>query len=364
VARSPGPEASCLERWRRAFRAGLVLRWFVVLALPATLVALFVWCGGWLSTRLSAPRIVDAFEAMTTPHPGFRRNHAKGICVTGYFDSNGNGQSLSRASVFARGRYPFVGRLSMPGSDPGADDGMGAVRSFALRIALPHGEDWRLAMNSVPIFAVRTPQALFEQLTADRRDPQTGRADPAKMRAFLDSHPEARAFGQFLAEHPPSSSYGNAAYYGISTFGTIDAQGVHRFVRWEVAPDNPYRPVDEREARDPDFLSYDLLMQLGNGPLRWHLMLNVALPGDTLDDSTRQWTASPRRPRIDAGTLVVDRAQTQIDGPCRDVAFDPTILPDGIAPSADPLLAARSSTYRVSFDRRTQEEAAVHTNGH
>jgi catalase len=338
--------------------AGLALRWFGVIALPAALAALFVWCGGWLSSRLSAPRIINAFEATTTPHPGFRRNHAKGICVVGQFDSNGAGQALSRASVFAPGSYPLVGRFSMPGSDPGAEDRMGEVRSFALRIALPHDEDWRLAMNSAPIFAVRTPQALFEQLTADARDPHTGRVDAAKMQAFFDGHPEARAFRRYLDQHPPSSGFDNAAYYGISAFRTTDAQDVQRFVRWDVVPDHPYQPVAARQQRDPDFLAYDLRMQLAHGPLRWHLMLEVALPGDPLDDSTRQWVSSPRRMRIDAGTIVIERARTQIDGPCRDVVFDPTILPDGIAPSDDPLLAARASTYRVSFDRRLQEEAA------
>jgi catalase len=348
----------------RAQRFDRALRWSVVFAVPATIAALFVWCAGWFSPRLSAPRIVDAFEATTTPHPGFRRNHAKGMCVTGYFESNGQGERVSRASAFARGRYPVVGRLSIPGADPRENDSMGGVRSFALRIALPHGEDWRLAMNSVPVFAVRTPQALFEQLKADARDPRTGRPDPAKMQAFLDSHPEVRAFNRFVDQHPPSSRYDNATYYGISAFRMTDAHDVRRFVRWEVVPDNPYRPADAQARSDPDFLFYGLMTQLANSPLRWHLMLNIAMPGDTIDDSTRQWVKTPLRPRIDVGTLVIDRAQTQVDGPCRDIVFDPTILPDGIAPSSDPLLAARSATYRVSFERRAREEASAGTNGH
>jgi len=348
----------------RAQRFDLALRWSVVVALPTTIAALFVWCGGWLSPRLSAPRIVDAFEATTTPHPGFRRNHAKGMCVSGYFESNGQGELVSRASAFVQGRYPVVGRLSIPGTDPRESDNKGAVRSFALRIALPHGEDWRLAMNSVPIFAVRTPQALFEQLKADARDPHTGHPDPEKMQAFLAGHPEVRAFDRFVEQHPPSSRYDNATYYGISAFRMTDVHGVRRFVRWEVVPDNPYLPADAQERRDPDFLSYGLMAQLAKGPLRWHLMLNVAMPGDTIDDSTREWVKTSSRPRIDVGTFVIDRARTQVDGLCRDIVFDPTMLPDGIAPSSDPLLAARSATYRESYERRTREEAIAGMKGH
>lgn len=338
-------------------------RWAVVFAGPALLVLAFGWCAGWFSSRLSAPRIVNAFEAMTSPHPGFRRNHAKGICVTGHFDSNGAGLAASRASAFEAGRYAVVGRLSFPGADPGQDDRHGMVRSLALRIALPRGEEWRLAMNSTPIFPVRTPQALFEQLQAQARDPRTGRADPAKMAAFEGMHPEVRAFHQWIDAHPPSSRFDNARYFGISAFRTVDASGAKHYVRWDVVPENPYRTVDERTQRDPDYLGHALVTQLAQGPVRWHLMLEVALPDDPTDDSTRQWSDTPQRKRIDAGTLVIEHAQTQIDGPCRDVTFDPTILPDGIAPSSDPLLAARSSAYRVSYDRRLAEESSARPGG-
>jgi catalase len=101
--------------------------------------------------------------------------------------------------------------------------------------------------------------------------------------------------------------------------------------------------------------------------LRWHLILTVAQPADPIDDATMQWPDD--RQHIDAGTLVIDHTTSQEDGTCRDVNFDPTILPAGIKPSNDPLLAARSAAYAVSYQRRTREEAlhpAIHeaqTNG-
>jgi catalase len=84
-------------------------------------------------------------------------------------------------------------------------------------------------------------------------------------------------------------------------------------------------------------------------------VLTVAAPGDPIDDATKQWPAN--REQVDAGTLVIERASSQEDGACRDVNFDPTILPAGIEPSNDPLLAARSAAYALSFKRRTREEA-------
>ncbi len=58
-----------------------------------------------------------------------------------------------------------------------------------------------------------------------------------------------------------------------------------------------------------------------------------------------------------AGTITVVRSEDQAQGPCRDVNFDPTVLPAGLATGDDPFPAARSATYAVSFNRRTAEEA-------
>lgn len=42
-------------------------------------------------------------------------------------------------------------------------------------------------------------------------------------------------------------------------------------------------------------------------------------------------------------------------GNCRDIDFDPLVLPDGIGPSDDPLLRARPAAYSRSFTRRAGE---------
>src|SRR6266702_2742367 len=125
--------------------------------------------GSLLGAQPSANQIVDGFEAVSGKHPGFRRNHAKGVCVTGYFDSNGNAAPLSRAGVFAAGKSQVVGRLSIGGGNPAQADGASNVRSLALRIVTPGGGEWRTAMNSAPIFPVRSPEALVEMLTASRQ---------------------------------------------------------------------------------------------------------------------------------------------------------------------------------------------------
>lgn len=91
------------------------------------------------------------------------------------------------------------------------------------------------------------------------------------------------------------------------------------------------------------------------------MVATLAAPGDPTNDATRAWPAD--RPMVTLGTLVVDQAEDEANGPCRDYNYDPLILPSGISGSDDPLLAARSAAYAVSFDRRTAEARHYPRNG-
>lgn len=319
----------------------------------------FAYAAGWLTPgRLTTYRIVNAFQRDNGVHPGYRRNHAKGLCVEGYFDSNGSGATLSRAQVFAAGRTPVIGRFAIPGGNPSAPDASLPVRSLALMFTQHDGEQWRTGMNSTPVFAVRTPEQFYQQLVAAQPDPQTGKPDPARLKAFYASHQETQPFMQWVKAHPASSGLANAAYYSINAFRFIDASGQEHAVRWSVEPETPYAPLDAQTKSNPDFLASGFDEQLQHGDVRWHLILTVANAGDPTSNATLQWPSD--RQRIDAGTLVIDHAGPQAEGACRDVNFDPTVLPDGIRTSDDPLLAARSAAYAVSYQRRTREEA-LHT---
>lgn len=319
--------------------------------------AAFAWTAGWLTPkRLTAPHIVNTFESNYGVHAGYRRNHAKGLCVEGWFDSNGNGAQVSRAAVFAPGRTPVIGRFAIPGSNPSAPDANTPVRSMALLFQLQDGEQWRTGMNSTPVFIVRTPKQFYSQLVASKPDPSTGKPDPAKLDAFFQANPETLPFRNWVKAHPPSSSFANTAFYSINAFVATDAAGHTHAIRWQTVPETAYAPLSPTQKADPNFLADDLNARLDAGPLRWRLVLTVAAPGDPTNDATRQWPAD--REQIDAGTLVLQRAEPQSNGMCRDVNYDPTILPNGLTPSDDPLLAARSAAYSVSFNRRTREEAA------
>jgi catalase len=316
----------------------------------------FAYVAGALTPqRLTSNRVIDTFENNGGVHAGYRRNHAKGVCFAGYFEGNGQASRLSRAQVFGHVRTPVTGRFAIPGTNPAAADASAPVRSMALQFRSANGEQWRTAMNNTPVFIVNNAKGFYEQLVASRPDPSTGKPDPAKLAAFFAAHPETQPFRKWVASHPPSTSFANAAYYSIDAFRTVDGSGASHDVRWSMVPESAYLPVEKQQTAQHDFLDDELKGRLQNGPLRWHLVLSVAQPGDVTNDATVAWPEA--RERIDAGTLVVERESAQSDGDCRDINFDPTVLPDGLKISDDPLLTARSSAYSVSFNRRTHEEA-------
>jgi catalase len=318
--------------------------------------AAYAGAAGWFSPQRVTPTLViQRFTDNSGDHPGYRRNHAKGICVVGYFDGNGSGRRYSSASVFADARTPVIGRLAIPGGNPTVPDATSPTRSMALLFMLPNREQWRTAMNNSPVFIVNSVQGFYDLLSASKPDPQTKKPDPAAQKAFFDSHPESSAAREWGKTHIASSAYANGAYYSVNAFKLVDAKGHAQFVRWSFEPEQAYVPFNKDQGADPNFLEDELVRQLQAAPLRWKLRLTLAQPGDATDDATRVWPAD--RESVMAGTLTLTKAMMQEDGPCRDVNFDPLILPTGIEPSNDPLLAARSAAYSRSFRLRTGEQA-------
>jgi len=320
------------------------------------LSAAFAMAAGWLPPhRLGPDAIVDALEAHDGRHPGFRRAHAKGLCIEGSFLSNGTGALLSKAGIFAKADSPVIGRFSTGGGQPYAPDGRLAFRSLALSLTQANGEQWRMALDDTPIFPVATPQAFVDFQRATAPDPRTGKPDPARAGAYLAQHPETRAFLKWQQDTPLSSSFANETFYSINTFRFIDDAGKAWMVRWSFEPETPFEAIDKATlgARPANFLFDDVITRLAHNPLRWRLIVTIAEPGDTTDDATKVWPVDRRR--IDVGTLVIDRALAEENGDCRNITFDPLILPSGIAPSDDPLLPARSGVYASSLARRDGE---------
>ncbi|AKK01261.1 MULTISPECIES: catalase family peroxidase [Pseudomonas] len=333
--------------------AGLTLRLAGIGVIVAALAGAFAYVNGTLDPqRLTPNALVNVLEKNNGVHPGFRRNHSKGVCVAGYFESSGEAAAYSSAQVFTQPRTPVVGRFALPSGNPYAPDASVPIRSLALRFTQENGQQWRTGMNSMPVFPVGTPDAFYQLQQAQSPDPATGKPNPAAAPAFFAAHPEATPFLQWIKTAKPSASYATETYNGINAFYLVNPAGQRQAVRWGVVPQSQ-DAADATLPQGADFLEQDLVKRLAAGPLRWQLRMTLADPGDPVNDASKPWPTE--RKVINAGTLVLERSQAQDQGECRDINYDPLILPAGIEGSDDPLLAARSAAYATSYLRRTSE---------
>ena len=342
-----------------ASRRRATLAWLAIALIVAAVALAFAWVGGWLgSSRLTSQRFTNAIEtANGQVWRGFRRAHAKGVCVAGYFEGNGQGTALSSARLFAPVRTPFVGRLSIGGGSPYGLDARARVRSMALKLDSDDGQQWRMAMNSFPFFGVSSVEAFYEQTRANTPDPATGKPDPARQAAFAKAHPEFARFADWAAHAPWSTSWANTTFNGVDTFRFVNRAGNVRNVRWSMQPQTPFAGMtpEQREQADADYLAEDLAARLAKGELRWDMVVTLAQADDPVNPS-QSWPED--RPRVTVGTVVVESSSAQATGACRDINYDPLVLPTGVEASDDPILAARSAVYSVSFNRREHDIAS------
>jgi catalase len=316
----------------------------------AAVVGSFLYLGGWFSpNRLTPGGFVAAFEAVNGIQPGFRRNHAKGMGVSGFFDSNGNGVRLSRATVFQPGRVSVLGRFSLGGGQPYAPDEAGSVRGLGLQFTLTDGELWRTAMINLPVFPFRTPEAFYENLVLSKPDPATGKPHQDKLKEFRDRHPETVRALQEITSKPPSSGFGNSTFRSLNTFLFTNSAGETVPVRWVLEPEQTSTtPVPPGK----NFLFEALIADLRQ-PLRWRVVVIVGKPGDTTTDPTVAWPED--REKVVVGMITLERAESDDTSPAAGLNFDPLVLPVGIGPSDDPFLSARSAIYSRAFTRRAGE---------
>jgi catalase len=329
-----------------------VARLAIIAAVVGVAAVLFAYTAGWLSPhRLTPAKLVASLAPPGGPALGHRRNHAKGICFTGTFEANGNGSALSKAQVFTPGQYPVVGRFNLATADPNAADAMVRVRGLGVRIIPPDKQEWRMALIDAPIFPVSTPQAFYDLQTA------AGSKNPEAMKKFIAANPGFLSFLSWAKSAPWTGSYAEERYNSLNSFVFIDGSGNRQTIRWSLVPAAQPVPISPEELakRGPDALEQEITQRVAAGPQHWNLVITVANPGDPTADPNKAWPEDRRT--VQVGTLTVQQIEPEREGPCRDINYDPTVLPAGMTTSDDPFPAARSAAYSRSFNSRTAEAA-------
>lgn len=110
---------------------------------------------------------------------------------------------------------------------------------------------------------------------------------------------------------------------------------------------------EEAKARAANFLFDDLHQRTQACKLAFYFNLELAQPGDKLDNATVPLPEG--RKKLTLGLLKVTSVAQDAGGDCLNTNFNPVVLPKGVQASADPMLAARAASYGVSLGRRLTE---------
>ena len=309
------------------------------------------------AAQLDPTKVIDQFEATFGKFEGFRRSGAKGVCAVGEFVGSADGRALSTASAFGGKQVPVIARFSVGGANPNAPDNARSQRNLALQFNLPGGETWQLGNISAPVFGAATPEQFMGRLASLQPDPATKAPDPAKVKAFADANPEVLLQGRYFASQPVPASFGAVNYWGVNAFAFVNAKGEKQFGKWIFEPVGGVQTLtdDEAKAKGPTFLFADLRQRAASGSVAFDFNLELAQPGDKLDSAITPLPAG--RKKVTLGRLTIKSVSPDSTGPCVAITYNPMVLPKGVEPSADPMLAARAAPYVVGLGRRLGEGA-------
>ena len=307
--------------------------------------------------QVDPSRLVDAFERAGGKYDGYRRSGAKGVCAVAEFVGSAEGRALSSASAFSGKPVPVIARFSMGGGNPKAADNARSQRNLALQFDLPGGESWQMGNISAPVFGAATPEQLLGRLESLAPDAETKKPNPDRIKAFADANPEVLLQGKHFASQPVPASFGQVNYWGVHGFAFVNAAGQKQWGKWVFEPAGGTQGLsdDEAKAKGPDFLFDELRQRVAAGGVAFDFKLQLAQAGDRIDSAV---TPLPEdRRKVTLGRLTIKSVAPDAGGPCLTITYNPMVLPKGIEPSTDPMLAARASPYVVSLGRRLGEGA-------
>jgi catalase len=305
---------------------------------------------GTLSNPALAQQLLDAFDALSGLHPGFRPAHAKGLMCSGTFTPSPEAAKLTRAPHASRSSTPVTVRYSdstglptIPDNDPARS----GPRGMAVRFHLGEHEHTDIVAHSTDGFPVHTGEEFLQFLRAAAA---FGGGKPEAMGSFMAAHPNAKRFVE--APKPIPTSFAREAFFAVTSFKFTNGSGVSRYGRFRIRPDEgtEYLSNEDAAAKSENFLFDEIGQRLAKRPVKLGVFVQIAEKDDDVADASVPWPAS--RTDIPFGTIALTaRVDDQVPDR-RKIIFDPLPRVDGIDSSGDPLTAVRADIYLLSGRRR------------
>jgi catalase len=113
---------------------------------------------------------------------------------------------------------------------------------------------------------------------------------------------------------------------------------------------------DESATAATNYLEDEIRRRVARGAVRFKMVLQLAAPGDKIDDPSAAWASTNKITTL--GMLTVASVVPDSEATERTLLFLPALLPAGIE-AADPMIQFRNKTYPVSYERRHRSQDAL-----
>ena len=305
---------------------------------------------GTIANPTFAQQLIEALDALSGLHPGFRPAHAKGLMCEGQFTPSPQAAKLTRAPHANRPSTPVTVRYSdatgvptIPDNDPARS----GPRGIAVRFHLGDHVHTDIVAHSANGFPVHTGEEFLEFLRAAAA---FGAGKPEALGAFLASHPNAKRFVDL--PKPIPTSFAREAFFAVTSFKFTNAEGQIRHGRFRIRPETgtEYLTNEQAAAKSTDFLFDEIGPRLAKEPVKLGIFVQIAERGDDVADASVTWPGS--RTELPFGTITLTARVDDQTPERRKIIFDPVPRVDGIDSSGDPLTEVRGDIYLFSGRRR------------
>jgi catalase len=299
--------------------------------------------------------LIATFDTAFGVHLGKRPAHAKGTLLKGEFRASKEAASLTRAPHVQRESVPVVARFSNSTGLPAIPDTSpkASPRGFAIRFYLADRVHTDIISHSADGFPTKNGEEFLEFLrAAGASDPSRYPPSPTPIEQFLVTHPETAAFVQM--PKPCPSSFARERFFGVTAYEFCNREGEKRFGRYRIIPEAGVDHLDDTFAqmKPPEFLFDELHNRVQSEPIRFEIKVQVAEPGDVVNNPAVHWPEN--RKQVSLGTVTLSSFHHDDDAEQRHIIFDPIPRVGGIEPSDDPLLELRAAVYLLSGRRRRE----------
>ena len=295
--------------------------------------------------------------------------HAKGSGAHGFFECTAPADDLTQLDIFsAKGKKcPLTIRFSTVGGESGSHDCARDPRGFSVKLRTEEG-NWDMVFNNTPVFFLRDPAKFPHFIHTQKRDPQT----------HLTHADDSTVFWDYLSQNPESihqvmilmgdrgipDGYRFMHGYAGHTMKLVKKNGewVYTQIHLKSLQGIKFITQEDSASKSPDYSQKDLFEAIERDDFpKWSVEVQTMTAkeaeqvwekqGINVFDLTHVWPQK-QFPLRKIGEMTLNENAMNYFAEVEQIAFNPSHLPPGIEPSADPVLQSRLFSYSDTHRHR------------